>query len=1309
MKQIKKALSIALCLMLVLSALPFALTASAESETVEIAFDSNFYDASNTAYNTINPAVEAYIDKSQTSNVNSWDGNRLINATYPSEGQVVFKFDAGDGKLITAPSFSWGGRAIQDTASRLDVYVSTSNNASAWAHLGGIGQDSNIYEVNNNEDSPYTHDLSDYVGSGVSTVYIKVVMYRTKGTYTYLDNIKMVYTAIDDASEEYSLDLTGANLTADVPVDSANNGTPGALVGDYLVAEASSNYDYRQKAQAGNYAPSIISESRGSETNLVFKFDMGEGYLLKGLQLTWKCRAINNNASYAILYYSNSLNGTWTQISGIGMDKFGKNNTNIGSGDETLDLTDDLGNGIQTLYLKVSMINKSTSDSHAAFAGFKLNGVKIPGTHNNTAVTSIKNPELGGELMVGETASFSALANPFWLADRSVTVTSSDSSVLSVSGSDGNYTVTGVAPGTATVTLTRDNFSKTYDYSIVAAWIQDDYDDTITVTAANEVDSTKFYEIESETFTAPMAKEAGAAVKLEDVSFEDFLDVGSNFVRANVAWGQTGTDAASFDVYVDSVADANKVATLWAAPYGSSITAQKASSYLDNVITGTHDIYVVFNTPGSALYDIAFGNMSGGYSDEYTMYFGDPASTTYCEPVLWDVHMINYSGHRDNNGNVVRPAGSDAPAVSIFRVDASEGNYLTGVNWKFSGRVIGDAKVTPGVITIQASTDMKNWTDISSISSKGDATYNSWDINNQTETAVSNGAETVYIKVIIKAYDNFASSWSMMQGIYLKPVEAAIDGNFEGDTNVDEQVNILDLVRFKKASAGVETTIANTAYFAGMNNLVNDLIYTRKTLLGVDFDVDRSRYEEVAADTAPAPDDASETPTIFDALDLAPTSNEDAPAEINSKRIQYCVDNYGFAKLQAGATYYLDAPIDLDTNGASIICDDADKRAELVMVNSTWYVVNMNKAGNKLQNLIINLGGCYTAKTHLDAATVQINGATNAVVDNCLIMSDYDPERKDVVFGTEDQYMSTSCGIYVFSSASNTQITNSTIRNNYYGVIFHSSLTKDMNNSMDNCVVTYNRGDGITFSGYAKVTNSTISYNGYDCQNAPEGKTDPIPGAGVYSEGNSNGLLLDNCQIFRNNGFNVDVNGTSSAVITNNTMYDPGWVSFPEAEDYQTVGYRNGISLQLTGLINSTVTGNVVKNELVDNRLDKCYGHLTFGNDFNGYFGFNHTGTWNSESMVYENGTPFADLPNGGASIVACVIASGCANNTITGNQFIAHPVDNTSAGVVGYGLFIDFSIGDTNTINNNSTVGSTHGLVDVSGNYANADSVVEG
>lgn len=420
-----------------------------------------------------------------------------------------------------------------------------------------------------------------------------------------------------------------------------------------------------------------------------------------------------------------------------------------------------------------------------------------------------------------------------------------------------------------------------------------------------------------------------------------------------------------------------------------------------------------------------------------------------------------------------------------------------------------------------------------------------------------------------------------------------------------------------------------------------------------------SAASQAAGSTTRRVSRTTKTPPREDAQSLLPATGSSA-ASLNVTRIRYCLMNYGFCYLAPGEVFELSEPLQLSMNDAVLGCADKNDPAELRLVSKAWQLIDVTGRNITIQDLIINYNRQYGTGTSLDKAVVQLYGPST-VIDNCRIMGGSAPESKGSNQITGVYFLYEGTGACV--------VKNSVIRNCFYGVLFRDVLTKSMGHTLENCTVTYNRCDGVTFAGYGTVKDCTITYNGYDCLNPVGGTSYPIPGAGVYTEGNQKGFTLDGCEIAYNNGFNLDVNRAANCTITNNNIHDPGWVSFPEALDYKTVKYRNGISACLTGLRSSTVTGNTITNSLGANRLDQSYAHLYTGGDVNGYF------------RVSGSAADFSDLPAGGASVVACALVNYPGEyqnygNTISGNTFTAR----TSDGTTGVGLFVGRNVGYSNS-----------------------------
>lgn len=1191
------------------------------------------------------------------SNTNVIDnGGIMQTSALNTVSYITYKFDAPDSKLIKDVVLNWTGRGIQNTAIYVDIYLSATNNANDWTYLDGAGTDSR-HTADNRESGTVVNDLKDYLGTGVETLYVKIVMRAaTLNSWARVRSMSITGSYAEgtmDTETPTVVTVSGIEDGLTIGQGSTINVTasllPIQLTDKTGVTVTSSNTSVLSVVNnsnvyaitGGDIGEATITVSRGQisyvynltvivkspiDENGNYTVDFNGDFLLSG--------GVNNLKSevysYLVDWSSVSARGEGmiagaANVEGYWLFKFDATDGKIF---DTLNLTWG-GRAIQTKDHYLDVYVGTSADINGDWTYLSGVGHADCGyASNNTSYShDLADIIADGVQTVYVKMHFSNTNQGWtWLSKLNVTGT--------------------IADGTA------------------AAVSPNAYDATTSVTADNKIDAEMFEELDS-SIGGVMSNTAGAAVKLAGVSF---ADCGANFVKATAAWGATGDGAASYDVYIDSIADANKIATLYAAPYAGSITKQTVTGYLDTTVTGTHDVYVVLNAPGSMLYDITFGNFAGDYAGRYTAVYHSAFDN-----VVSDRQVISYGGINIHNKGIVTAQGNTA--YLIYRIDAHEGNYLTGINYAVDGRAIMEC----GEVNLSVSTDLKNWNKTVWTSTGDDTVGRVQLAYHNAESDASLGAETVYVKVEVVSYSGagYYVDWNLFQKIRIIPNEAAIEGNFAGDADADGTVDVVDLIRFKKAAAGTDTTIAATAYFAGKNNEINDIIYTKKSILGIAFDVDRSRYDVVSADSIPATSPESMQPTYFEAFDLPVTTNADDTGAYNSARIQFCLDNYGFAVLQAGEYYELASAITLDGDGESLTSTDAENPAVLdYWGTSNWYVVRVMGSDNTLENLVINMNNNYPQGTYLDEAVLQINNAKNAVINNCVIMGGEEPETKDIDYVKVDengdpvlddagntQYISKSAGIYVLGSDTNgVTVSNSTIKNTFLGIIVHSALTSASNVVIDSCLVTYNRADGISVNGYATIKNCEVSYNGFDCMNAIGDTTDPVPGAGIYVNANSNGCLIEGNTVHHNNGNNIDVDGSVGGVIKNNNLYAPGNTSFPEAADYETVEYRQGVSLAIAGLVDGTVTGNTVSNTDAANVLSESYLNLyqlTDGaqTDVNGFFGYNN------------QGVAFADVPEGGNIIVACFVARSSSNTVIEGNTFIA-----SADGVTGYGLFVDYS-----------------------------------
>lgn len=1023
---------------------------------------------------------------------------------------------------------------------------------------------------------------------------------------------------------------------------------------------------------SGSYKGLLFAGANKKLGTAVIKYDATAGYHFDSLTVKVKGRSLKSG-EYVRVYYCDSLNGTYEYLGGFENEEKGYTTSF-----KTLN-SPSLGANATTAYIKIEIY--TTSGTNAS-----VNELLVTGTMTDEQAEDIaEGIEVNGladNALIAKNSSltFTAVANPTTISNRTVTVASSNEGVVTVTDNGNNsYTLNPVSIGTAQITITS-NLTSTVSavYNVKIDGIVNDYAEVIKVTAANAVDNSKF-----ETYSGvTLSNENDAVMKLAGVSFADFCDTGANFIKANVAWGENGNGAAQWDFYIDSVIPANKVASLYAMPFEGSLSSQVANAFCDTAITGTHDIYIVYKNAYSGIIDVKFGNNSGSYVTAPD--FDVKASSD----VMWDTSLINYSGM--TLGDSCAYPKYNVWSHMVFRIDANHatGSILDEIEIYASLR---NYKDKPGIIKIAVSTDLSNWNEVFYLDtalSPDDIKTTTFEAS-VTEKAKTMGSEVVYVKISFLRANSTNNSWNSIN--HIKFTTTDLQKQLKGDANGDSVVDVLDYITFKLANEGADVTIPDGAYYAGLDNLDNDLDYTLKSLLGIEYTVDTSRYEVKNA-TGITTDVNGKTPSVLEAKNLMPSTNLLNGALINSARIKYCLENYGFCTLAAGETFEIDAPIVLSKPGLTLTSASADNKATIMLAEDTEDAdcvieIKSGAEGAKISNLIINQNFCYKTGDSLDAATIKIKAA-GVVVDNCDILGGDVPEGKDINetfaeegYGENSGYVK-HAGVYFLNGAEGSVVKNSTIKNNFYGVIFHSSLTENTNNRLENCVITYNRCDGITFSGYGYAKDCTISYNGFDCAN---GNADgsghpetPIPGAGVYSSYNAYGYKLEDCLINHNNGYNIDTVNTANVVITGCTVDNAGCRKFPLAEDYQNVTYANGIAAIFQNVSNSTITGNTFSNKNAENVLKDDYNAVYFGgaNGIDNFFGAN-----------------YANLPAGSKSVVAVVLAgSSSTGNTITGNTIVANVESDDS--ITGYGLFISNDCG-TNTISDNIYTGSDVGILD--------------
>lgn len=413
-------------------------------------------------------------------------------------------------------------------------------------------------------------------------------------------------------------------------------------------------------------------------------------------------------------------------------------------------------------------------------------------------------------------------------------------------------------------------------------------------------------------------------------------------------------------------------------------------------------------------------------------------------------------------------------------------------------------------------------------------------------------------------------------------------------------------------------------------------------------------------------------------------------AQNNYERIQWCLTKYKHVSLNSGIF-----PINnlLWMDGATMVSANGDWpmiKATANTSNSMIAMVSNSRIG------FVTLNANKQFMSDPNASVVEILGSNNQI-DNSYVECAESPllmtDINDVDDSTRFWDMA---GVYI-QCGDNNVVMNNQIRYNGYGVIAKSSIVSATNNVIKNNDMYYNRCDAVSLPGYAQVLNNIIRLNGWDCHNGGIGKPG-VPGAGIYSEGNSYGALIQGNTIYDNNGHNIDMVKGCHFTILDNHVYDPGNKSFPLTDYGIAPDYGGAFCISLYSISNSTIEGNDVRNE---GRPENGVGNGFYGNDPNHIFSANGS-------------VAMSDLPFFGNSVIAfCLSQSPGAtalsiHNTIRNNIFIATPngIGYFSSRNTGFYGNQGWDSQSTNYYTLNNPFGSNVGSVRCGGNWYAANGV---
>lgn len=430
-------------------------------------------------------------------------------------------------------------------------------------------------------------------------------------------------------------------------------------------------------------------------------------------------------------------------------------------------------------------------------------------------------------------------------------------------------------------------------------------------------------------------------------------------------------------------------------------------------------------------------------------------------------------------------------------------------------------------------------------------------------------------------------------------------------------------------------------------------------------------------------------------ISAATGGTEEENARDNYQKIQWCLVKYGRAYLNSGNEFVVNHTLILDN--AVLISANGDWPTIRAISNYSNKLIKLNH-NCRVAFLTLNADKHFRAKDN-NASVIEIGGDGNQVDNNVI-------GGGSVPLYNTDAY--SIAGVYIMCGDNNT-IWNNQIKNNHSGVIITKPIgfATPANNVITENRINENRSDGITFVTYGKALNNIIKNNGWDCQNGGAGS--PIPGAGIYSEGNHDGALIEGNTIYDNTGHNIDLTGIQHFIIKNNIVYNPGNNIIPGISNPIVAG--GAMSVCIVDGSNCVIENNDIRNEA--RSCNKVGGGGWWGKDVNRFF------SKNANSDLY------SDLPFGGNSIIAFgLIESRCnrindsgqvvyvinqvRQNTIRNNIFIASPngIGYFASRNTGFDLNNVWSASTTNYYTLNNPNGSNVGSVRCGGNWYAANGI---
>lgn len=537
---------------------------------------------------------------------------------------------------------------------------------------------------------------------------------------------------------------------------------------DYLVASEGTLVPGTRTDGGFGGKEAFMTES--ASAYMVFKYDAGEGNVLKAPSVSWCGRAISGSAEVSVYFgMSEDPDGEWTRVSYIKNGDTGTVNNNYNNPSVT-DIGNLVGNGVQTFYLKAVLV-KGSMTSHTSLSDLTVTATKAQSSGPVDSKPSFM--EIDGfegdslTLKKMESLSFTVTVGPLTAADRTCSVSVEDQDIASLTEQGGTYTLTGLADGSTNLHFVvngNTELNRTVRLTVAGTkMIAQDYPFLKPLENGMPIGNT-------EGAQASVTDNGGYGLTgfaENDYIIHKGIDFtaifgadGGTAVALKAAWSKEHSVPAKWDIYVDAISEDSLLATVSADPWGDTDTdssVQYAIGQFDRTLTGKHDIYIVARTAGCNLYNAVYYNFpADGYVGSYDQTFGTTGNPDYS----WLSRVVSYRGLvssvagplRSNNGAV------NKPAEVVWRIDAAAGKELDTLALAASARNIKGTGQNLADIKFSVSSDRITWHDVYVFDKE--ANSNGIDNGNKPESLniqvnadnYVKGQETIYVRYSLVGY-----------------------------------------------------------------------------------------------------------------------------------------------------------------------------------------------------------------------------------------------------------------------------------------------------------------------------------------------------------------------------------------------------------------------------------------------------------------------------------------------------------------------------------------------------------------------------